>query len=486
MKMVQADAKAPLRLAALGALSLTAACASRAPEGPDLNILYTQSAQYHLPDRNPVIVIPGILGSRLVDRESGQLVWGAFEPGAADPQTPEGARLLALPVDGERPLHELRDGVEPDGVLERLRVRLLGVPVAIRAYAGILATLGAGGYVDEGLSLAGVDYGGDHFTCFQFDYDWRRDNVENAKRLQAFIEEKRAYVRQVYKERYGIEDAEVKFDLVAHSMGGLLTRYFLRYGDADLPEGGPPPEVTWAGAEHVERVVLVGAPNAGSLEALTQLVEGLDVGRPLFPFYQPALLATFPSVFQLLPRARHGAAVWDEDQARRVQDLYDPALWERFGWGLAASDKRDREFLAAVLPDAHSDAARRREALALQARMLARAKAFHAALDRFAAPPEGLELFLVAGDSRPTPQTVSIDSRTGKLKVIATGPGDGTVLRASALLDERPGGDWEPTLVSPIDWASVMFVFSDHIGLTQDPAFSDNVLYWLLEDPRQD
>jgi hypothetical protein len=42
--------------------------------------------------------------------------------------------------------------------------------------------------------------------------------VENAKRLKRFIEEKRAYVQQAYKKRYGIEEAAVKFDIVAHSM----------------------------------------------------------------------------------------------------------------------------------------------------------------------------------------------------------------------------------------------------------------------------
>ena len=58
--------------------------------------------------------------------------------------------------------------------------------------------------------LAGeVDCGDDHFTCFQFDYDWRRDNVENAKRLLAFIEEKRAYVQEQDAKRYGIVNADV-------------------------------------------------------------------------------------------------------------------------------------------------------------------------------------------------------------------------------------------------------------------------------------
>jgi hypothetical protein len=30
----------------------------------------------------------------------------------------------------------------------------------------------------------------------------------------------------------------------------------------------------------------------------------------------------------------------------------------------------------------------------------------------------------------------------------------------------------------------VTFLFTDHLGLTRDPAFADNVLYLLLEDPR--
>jgi len=45
---------------------------------PDLRQLYDRVAQSHTGDRNPVIVIPGILGSNLVDRATGTTVWGAF------------------------------------------------------------------------------------------------------------------------------------------------------------------------------------------------------------------------------------------------------------------------------------------------------------------------------------------------------------------------------------------------------------------------
>ena len=56
--------------------------------------------------------------------------------------------------------------------------------------------------------------------------------------------------------------------------------------------------------------------------------------------------------------------------------------------------------------------------------------------------------------------------------------------RTSALMDERMGSEWKPVLSSPISWTHVSFFFADHLGLTQDAAFTDNVLYLLLEDPR--
>jgi pimeloyl-ACP methyl ester carboxylesterase len=465
------------------AIGLTG-CQSFGKHEADVKIIYERSAQYHMPDRNPVIVIPGILGSKLIDRDSRRMVWGAFDPESVDPTTPEGARLISLPVEGNRPLSELRDGVEPNGVLDKVHINLFGIPLDIRAYVGILTTLGAGGYRDEALGLHAIDYGDDHFTCFQFDYDWRRDNVENAKRLKQFIEAKRAYVQQAYKKRYGIEEASVKFDIVAHSMGSLVARYFLMYGDADLPEQGQDAIVTWAGADYVDRLILVGPPNAGSINALTQLIEGFDVGRPLLPYYQSALLGTFPALYELLPRPRHGAIVWDGDKSAPALNLYDPALWDRYEWGLASREDRNVSFLRLVLPDAADDEERRRAALALQTTILRRTKAFHEAMDKPARLPSGVDVFLIVGDAVDTPKRASVDRKTGTFKIVEYGAGDGTVLRSSALLDERIGGEWRPGLVSPIDWSSVLFLFSDHLGLTQDDAFADNVLYWLLEDPR--
>ena len=51
-------------------------------------------------------------------------------------------------------------------------------------------------------------------------------------------------------------------------------------------------------------------------------------------------------------------------------------------------------------------------------------------------------------------------------------------------MDERLGQGWTPKLQSPISWSSILFMTADHLGLTQDPSFENNVLYWLLEDQR--
>lgn len=452
---------------------------STGPCVPDLAGLYTQSAQYHDAERNPVIVIPGILGSKLVDDDSGQIVWGAFGGGSINSKSAEGARLCALPMQSGVPLAELKDNVHSAGALDRLRISLLGLPVELNAYLNILGTLGAGGYRDEQLARAGaVDYGPNHFTCFQFEYDWRRSNVENAQRLHEFILEKRAYVRRAIKERFGVDNPNVKFDIVAHSMGGLLTRYFMRYGDQPLPEDGTLPELNWAGSEYVERVIMVGTPNAGSAKGLEQLINGLRI--PTLARYEPAVLDTMPAIYELLPRPRHGALVREGDHANI--NFYDPAEWIAHGWGLASPDQ-DR-VLEQLLPEVGDAAERHRIALDHLSKCLDRAKQFHAALDKPARTPDGVAFYLMAGDAVLTTSVLYVDAQTGKLVGREAAPGDGTVIRTSALMDERVGQQWSYMVRTPISWKDVRFLFTSHLGMTKDPAFTDNVLYLLLEDPR--
>lgn len=478
---VRALARAPaLRLLLLVMLAL-AGCESEV-QSPDLGFLYDELAMHESPDRNPVILIPGVLGSRLTLADSGSVVWGAWGGGMTAPTEPEAIRNIALPMKPGSRLAELTDNVTAEGALDRIKLSFFGLNVELQAYHRILLTLGVGGYRDEELGQAdAVNYGDRHYTCFQFAYDWRRDLVESARRLHDYVIEKRAYVQQETERRFGIKDHDVRFDIVAHSMGGLVARYFLRYGTQDLPADGSLPELTWEGAKYIERVVFIGTPNGGSIDSFTHLVDGVEL-LPKLPAYEAAILGTMPAVYQLLPRTRHGALLDAADKATPLA-ITDPALWESMGWGLLDPDQD--KVLKILLPKVKKRDKRLSIARDHLQKSLARAQHFHTAMDVPAPLPPGLSLYLIAGDAVQTNAIAAADSADGDVDIIRQGPGDGSVLRSSALLDERLGSTERlGRLRSPIAWSGVQFLFSDHLGLTKDPAFADNVLFLLLEQPR--
>jgi hypothetical protein len=450
-------------------------CASK-PLEPDLRVLYETPAQALGGARNPVVVIPGILGSKL-EAADGTKVWGSFTFGAADADTPDGARLVALPMASDVPLVDLRDDVRATAVLDVVVADVTifrGLEFA--AYSDILTTLDAGAYRDQGLGESGaVDYGGLHYTCFQYPYDWRRDIAESAVELDAFIRDAQIAARVGNNLP---DDAPVKVDVIAHSMGGLVLRYYLRYGTQPLPEDGSLPELTWAGAEHVANAVLIGTPNAGSILSLHQLAFGWNL-KPLFPDYKAAVLGTMPAIYQLLPRTRH-ARVLDAATGEPL-NIYDPAVWEKYNWGLANPHQDPK--LRELLPEVASAEERRAIALDHLRKSLAKAEQLHRALDVPAQPPEGTRLLLFAGDAMPTDSAFAVNI-DGTLRVTETEPGDNTVTRRSALMDERTGQVWQPRLQSPIAWHRTQFIAADHIGLTRQPSFADNLLYTLLEEPR--
>ncbi|NJR67669.1 MAG: hypothetical protein HC771_02630 [Synechococcales cyanobacterium CRU_2_2] len=345
----------------------------------------------------------------------------------------------------------------------------------------------------------------DNFDRFQFAYDWRRDNAENAQLLNEFILEKSEYLRQEYRERWGLEPAEIKFDIIAHSMGGLLTRYFLLYGDRPLPDQGPLPEITWAGARYVDRVILLGPPNGGTLETLVQLTQGkflnppkpgsdplMNLGSwlgkvgigPGKPDKMVATWGTFPSLYQMLPRTRHQSVLELSETKPPTQtaaNLFDLSLWERMHWGLL-SPKSD-PVLRYLLPDVVGVSARQAIARQYLSRCLKRAERFTQALDRPASLPDGLNLQLIAGDGFLTPAVVAIDPK-GKLKMVQQGPGDGVVLRRNALLEEQLPTQQQSWMESPIAWSRISFYVQEHAKLVRDTAILNNLLFTLLEEPR--
>ncbi|MFC1576627.1 esterase/lipase family protein, partial [Candidatus Omnitrophota bacterium] len=304
--------------------------------------------------------------------------------------------------------------------------------------------------------------------------DWRRDIVDTAKELDDFIQEKRKHLQKTYEEHYGVKNYDVKFDIVAHSMGGLIARYYLRYGPEDLPKDGTRPRATWKGARNVRKVMIVGTPNAGYLDAFTELLSGM-VFAPGAPRIQPAVLGTFVSLYEMMPFPVMNMVVNSKNEK---VGLYDPEFWIKMKWGLA--DPKQDGVLKRLLPSVKSREKRREIALDQLRKCLKRAGQFADAMRFDAAPPDGVELHLFLGESILTNAVATVNENTGKVKVIKKLPGDGKVTAKSAVYNEhQPGEPW-PFAKSPIHWDSVTFLFAAHMGITNDPVFVINMIYTLL------
>ena len=444
-------------------------------ERADIAAIYQRAAHQDLTTRNPVIVIPGVMGSNLVAMESSKSIWGDFQGRDAS----QDMRLIGLPMKLGTPLDQLQSLSESDGTLGELKSTVAGMTVRLSFYGDVLSALGVGSYA--GTSSARSKHIPDYHAgeptsvAFEFSYDWRRSLDESAAALQQFITQATRFLQL----QRGNSDP-VKFDIVAHSMGGLVLRYFLQYGGQLIPYDGSLPRLNWAGANDVETAVIVGTPNGGSLKVMDRLISGLPK-TPLTPAYGPMITGTMPSLYQLMPRTRHKP--FRTRGESESPDLFDPDLWLRMQWGLA-NKSRESE-LAKLLQGVSSASERRDTAFEHLHKCLKNANAFHAAMDfNVSARPAHLRLHLIAGDGKRTPLLCTASKDNQKLEFLRYAPGDGTVLRSSALLDERVGSDWTPRIVSPLQWDSVMFLPSSHMGLTRHPVFIDNVLYLLLEKPR--
>ena len=428
--------------------------------------------------RNPVIVIHGFLGAKLRNQKTGENVWGDFRfRDIFGIGREEKLRNLALPMAQGQPLRTITSDVEAVGLLEQAKVTILGISFKLDEYEGLIAALRRSGYYAEGEPLPADK----HFaSLFIFYYDWRRDLPENAARLQKFILEKRAYVQAQFEKNYQIKNFDVQFDIIAHSMGGLLSRYYLRYGDQDLPADGSLPKLDWRGHNYIDKLVIVGTPNAGYLDTILEMTQGLQAapGAPVCP---PAVIGTFPSYYQMMPVSGNRAVLDAAHPEGKEVDLYDPNTWIAMRWGLANPDQDD--YLQMLLPNVSTPEARRAIALDHLTKCLRRAKQFTAAMRIKAVPPDDVSLFLFAGDAVPTRRTAVADRQTGELTVTATEAGDGKVLASSARYDLSCPNSYPLFPNSPIKWDGVYHLRAAHMGITNSDDFANNASYLLLFFP---
>jgi len=122
---------------------------------------------------------------------------------------------------------------------------------------------------------------------YTFTYDWRQDMVRSVQKLDELIEQ--------IRRDHG--NPELRVDVIAHSMGGLIVRYYERYGTADVLDGNVFP-VTGTGAQKLRRLVLLGTPNQGSVSAIHSFLNGYRVALSRLVTEG---VATMPGMYQFFP-----------------------------------------------------------------------------------------------------------------------------------------------------------------------------------------
>ena len=441
--------------ALLCAATLLASCASH---GPQLSTLYKTTREAG--PQPPVILLHGAFGGRLCD-DSGEEHW----PGSFFNILLGDYQSLSLPVPA----------ATQHGPQTTLAVCGLTDTVAGQDFYGdIESTLtGAGGYR---LTQPGTPIRGEQRHYYRFIYDWRQDNSASAAGLNALVNQ--------IREDHG--DPELQVDIVAHSMGGLVTRYWLRYGDVDVLDSNEFP-LNNMGAGKARKVILVGTPNLGSTSALQQILVGADFGVNEIA---PEVLLSFPSAYQLLPHPIVDSVLGTDGEPLQ-RDIYDVDKWRALQWGPFNPELRVR-----LTARGWSD----KQLAALESYVgiqLERARRFVWSLTvRNVEAPH--ELIVFGGDCVPTPARILIEDIAEESHVrlwpdeierprnsidyqsIMLEPGDGAVTKASLLART----ELDPSIPRhrysdfPLDYA-VMFC-GDHSELPGNITFQDNLLHILL------
>jgi hypothetical protein len=259
------------------------------------------------PLKDMVVILPGITGS-VLERDNKE-IWGGSPGAIIRALLSRGGswKDLELPDDG---------GVEATKVIRDVHI----VPGLhkIDGYTALIEAVEKEFEIRQGL---GGDSEATNFV--EFPYDWRQDNRLSAERLEEVVGEKLKRWRQAS----GATDA--KAILLAHSMGGLVSRYWLEC------LGGWP---------DCRALFTFGTPYRGSLDSLGYLVNGyrkavLDLSK---------MMRSLPSAHQLLPIYRAVAVDGSVRRVREIPDLpgIDPGLARdatKFHDEIAAAVDRNRE-----------------------------------------------------------------------------------------------------------------------------------------------
>ena len=439
---------------------LLSGCATIRPDKPDLARLYeSNSADAEQP---PVILIHGLMGSTLVDRKTGKQFW----PGSL------GTLAFSTYSDLAHMTSESPDGpqLEPGDLFTGIG--------GVDYYGALVDTLEHVARFKRG--VPGQPVGTDRRRYYVLLYDWRKDNIDAIRKLHALIDQ----IRVDY------HDPKLRVDIIAHSNGGLIANYYLRYGPTDVLDQHE--FYPWdEGGKRIRRVVLLGTPLLGAVTSLERLTVGFRLAVRTIPV---EVLATFATPFEALPHPLLNAVIDPAGHAVDI-DLYDPKVWSDNRWGVFSPEVTDRVRASAKTPDEGERAVA--DLQATFTRNLQRANRFQWSLT---SPfhSEDVSIAVFGGDCALTEGHAVLES-TDKGPRLAFRPGD--------VQKKMPGVDYEDLMLEPGDTlvtrsselaresndpgkprhafnffpqAQSFFLCESHDQLTTNVYFQDNLLYFLL------
>jgi Lecithin:cholesterol acyltransferase len=228
-----------------------------------------------VPLQDLVVILPGILGSVL--QKDGKDLWAVSGGSIWNVINSLGNNLNALKLQQDDPdAEDLGDGIKAVRLVEDVSI----IPGFIKVDGYTLTTK----MITE--NFANVIQGDIYHdpddqaaNFYHFPYDWRRDNRVAAKILQRLLDKR----LKCWREFSGNPNAKVI--LLAHSMGGLVSRYYLEV------LGGWP---------DCKALFTFGTPFRGSLLAVDFLANGYK--QAFIDLTE--VMRSMTSVYQLLPRYR--------------------------------------------------------------------------------------------------------------------------------------------------------------------------------------
>lgn len=230
-----------------------------------------------------IVVIPGVMGSVLRDAATKEIIWGLQDPSRYVDAWLTGRSLARLALtDAER--EGRTDRIVPDGPLTF--AAWSPVLQGLEPYTQLVHRLGA---------LTAAE------AVLPFGYDWRLSIAHNAKALQ-----KEALDHLDRWQRNPAGHPGARLVLVAHSMGGLVARWFTH---------------VLGGAENVRMTITIGTPFHGSIKSAVLLSDGDGAPAPLPKRRLSAMARTMPGIYDLLPFYR----CVDEGKSARYLEASDVA-----------------------------------------------------------------------------------------------------------------------------------------------------------------